>query len=256
MSEDLQTESVEDSAAPETEVASDSEPEQIEKVTFDERQQAKVDELIGGKVKQTRQAERDNADLRRQLDEAKARIPVEQRPEVAADVDIYSEDDLRRHETAIRAQARFDARTEYDADAEQNRVLDEQRRQTASFNDSLTRFRDTAANFDIDPAQMSAMDQTIGSYGGLNPAVGQFVINDDKGMLIYQHMAANPGDIAKVNGMDPMTAGVFLNDIKAQQTARNTKKVSDTPAPADRPDGGGVDKNSGQSQFLEGAKFE
>ena len=240
------------------EPSSDTAPEQKEKVTFNEDQQAVSDKVALQGRDNVRSERQKTADLQRQLEEAQAKIPKETRPTVNEAGETFEEDyeaNRNKRETQIRAQATFDARAEWDAEAAQTAQLAQQQTQQLAYQDSVTKFNGTAQTFGIDQNQLAVMGQTIASYGGLTPDVSSFVINDEQGMLIYQHMAANPLDIQTVNNMTPMQAGVFLESVKTKQAALNTKKTSDTPDPPDRLDGGGVDTDAGKYPYSKGAVF-
>ena len=55
--------------------------------------------------------------------------------------------------------------------------------------------------------------------------------------------------------MNPIAAAGFINEVKAKQTALNTKRTSSTPDPASRTDGGGTDPEAGKYPFSAGATF-
>lgn len=242
-----------------TETTPETAPEQKEEITFSEEQQKIIDNKIAGKAFEVREEKRKGAELQRQLDEAKANVPKEVRPDVVASGDIDDVDyetQRTQREAQIRTQAEFDARARFDAEAVQNAQQAEQQKQQQDFQDKTTKFYGTAAQFDIDQQALAVMDQTIASYGGLSPVVGEFVLGDEQGMLIYQHLSNHPEDIQTVNSMNPIAAAGFINEIKVKQTALNTKRTSSTPDPATRIDGGGPDPDGGKYPFSAGATFE
>lgn len=225
------------------EPSSETAPEQKEKVTFDPDQQAVIDKVALQGRENVRTERQKNADLQRDLDEARAKIPQEVRPSVIEAGDTFEEDYETKQQTReeqIRKQAVFDARGKWDAEAQQADQIATQQKQQQDFNDSVVTFRETASKFDIDQNAVALMDQTIASYGGVTPEVGQFIINDEQGMLIWQHMASNPLDIQTVNNMPLQQQGIFLADIKAKQVALHTKNQSTAPDPAENLTGSGV----------------
>lgn len=252
--QDAEPVEVEETESEEVETA----PQEEKKAEFTEEQEKSIQNRMSSKAFDVREQKRQNAVLRRELDEAKSKVPEVTRPDVQGTGDIYDEDyesQRQAREEQIRAQVEFDTRRQVGAEQAQQTQAAEFQKQQASFDEALTKFNGSAVKFDVDPAQLDVMDKTIASYGGLSPTVGQFVLNDDQGMLIYKHMASNPDDIQRVNTMDPMAAGIFLNDIKTKQAALFTKKTSGAPDPADRPEGGGVDSESGKYPHSGGATF-
>ena len=221
----------------ETETASE------EKVTFSEEQQKLVENQLAAKAFETREERRKSVELQRQLDEVKAQIPKETRPDVGNAGDVYDEDfetKQTQREAQIREQATFDARQTFRTEQAQDEQQAEAQRQQASINDSLQKFSASAADFDIDAGAFSQIDRTIGSYGGLRTDVGNRVLNDDKGMLIYQHFAQHPDDIQKVNQMDVGSAAIFVNDIRTKAVALHTKNPSNAPDPTETLKGSGA----------------
>ena len=231
-------------------------PEKKEEITFSEEQQKVVDNRLAEKAFETREERRKSADLQKQLDEVKAKIPKETRPEVPKPGDIYDEDHEEQQaarEEVIRKQAKFDARQEFDVQAAQDKQLADQQAEQASFNDSLTKFNETAVKFDIDAPTLQSMDATIASHGGLRFDVGTRVVNDEQGMLIYKHFSQNPDDIYRVNQMSEGDAAVFVSDIKTRAAALFIKKGSDAPDPPDVLRGGGIPP---EKRGPEGATYE
>jgi len=221
----------------------DTAPEEKEKVTFSQEQQAIIDKVAEDGRSKVIEERRKSADLERQLEESRAKIPKETRPEVPKSGDVFDDDHEERtaaREEGIRKQAKFDARQEFDADAAKDKELAGQQAEQARFNNSLKKFNDTAGKFDVDAATLNTFDTTIASHGGLRYDVGTRVVSDEQGMLIYKHFAQNPDDIYRVNGMTEGDAAVFVSEIKSKATALFTKKASETPDPAETLTGAGV----------------
>lgn len=218
-------------------------PEEKEKITFSEEQQAIVDK-VGHQGRENVRAERQkSADLQRQLDEATAQIPQEVRPNVVASGDIDDvdyENQRTQRESQIREQANFDTRQQVATENAQAAQIAEQQKQQQNFNDSLVRFNSSATKFDIDQAQLRTMDSIVTSYGGLSADVGGRVLNDEQGILTYKYLSEHPEDIVSVNQMSQGDAAVFLNDIKAKATVLYTKRTSNAPDPAENLSGNGV----------------
>ena len=109
---------------------SDSAPDE----KFTEAQQARFNQAIGKKVRQTRDMERRADELQRQVNDLQARVPVEQRPVVQAPPDPFaiSDEEYRRNlaqrDQQVLAQANFDHQRQQQQQHQQ-RLLHEQAQQ-------------------------------------------------------------------------------------------------------------------------------
>lgn len=237
--------------------AQDSEtaPEQKEKVTFSDDQQVIVNRLTAEGRENVRTERQKTADVQRQLEEARALVPKETRPNVSNAGDIYDDNfeaNQQARETQIREQAEFDTRQQVGAEQAHQAQVVEQNRQQAVFNDSITKFNGTAESFGIDSGTLQQMDGAIASHGGLRHDVGSRVLADDKGMLIYRHFSQNPDDIYTINRMSEGDAAVFVNEIKVKAVALNAKRTSSAPDPAQNLSGSGLSptkRGSGGATF-------
>jgi len=212
------------------------------KVEFSEEQQKIVDSQIAGKAFEVREEKRQKAELQRQLDEVKANIPKEARPDVPNAGDIYDEDyetNRAAREAKLVEQARFDERQTVQGEQVQQAQHADLQRQQEAFNQQVSEFGNRATKAGINPQELQTAMNTVNQYG-IRQDIGNFVIADEQGHLITKYLAENPQDIDTVNKLDGMNAGIFMNTVREKAVALYTKRTSDAPDPPDNLTGSGV----------------
>lgn len=233
----------------------DTAPEQKEEVEFNEEQQKVFNDGMAGKAFEVREEKRRSAELQRQLEEFKANVPKEARPDVQGTGDIYDEDyesARTAREGQIREQATFDARQAFQNEQVQQNQLVEQQKQQAAYQESLTEYGNRAAKIGITPQELQQAGTTV-SQNGLRQDVINFLIADTDGPVMTRYLSENLVDVDSVNRMNPMQAGVFMNDIREKAKALYTKTPSGAPPPADTLNGSGIVP---QKRGVGGTKFE
>lgn len=171
-----------------------------------------VNNAIGRQHQKFREQETRANTLQAENDQLRAQTPTEQRPEIPPaphpDDDDFVEKTQQREE-AIRKDAEFGMRLEQsNRDAVENTNRQAQAQQQ-TYNELAVSYTDRAQKLGVDPATLQAAGQTLVSYG-LPDATAQYLLGHEKGPLITQYLASNPGELAALSQMDSMSAAVRI----------------------------------------------
>tara|TARA_R110000744_G_scaffold278257_3_gene390535 strand:+ start:862 stop:1701 length:840 start_codon:yes stop_codon:yes gene_type:complete len=233
---------------------------QEDQVTFDERQQAKINSLIGEKVAKTHEERRRAEQLETELTALKARIPEPTVPEVPSlpnPNDYYGDPDgynatLAQRDKAIQERAEFDTR---------NRLINDQRQaatRQAEFEEAqkqqtaIATYAEAAKSFGIGAEQMQKDAHQVMQIG-IDPMLSDHIVSDPQGALITNYLAKNVLELDRMRSMSPMAASVYIaNEVKPKLAS--AKKISSAPSPANVVGGGGAPMKVPSS--IKGAKFE
>lgn len=242
-----------------TDNASPDEDSQEERIVFDPRQQAKVNELIGGKVAQTHK-ERQRADeAERKLADLKAQMPREEAPaipDLPNPEDFYSEPEKLKaaqdqRDEAIKNRATFDAQKSWETAQLQNQAQQQAKVRDQKQHEVNVKYGQTAESFGIKSEQM-AQDAAILGNSGLDFGVQDHLAQDPQGPLIVNYLAKNMLELDKLRSMSPMKAAVYIaNEIKPKLAG--IKKTTSTPHPLDLDDGNGVPEKT--DPWLDGVTY-
>lgn len=223
------------------EEGTESSPVEEEKVTFDERQQAKVDQIVGKKVKQTREAERRAQELEEKLKEAEANKPKEERPNIPQMPDTFDEDydaKLLARDEAIKRAAAYDAQ-EALLKKQQEEARNEQIRQArVKLEEDTRNYIERGEKLGLNEQQMTESAQAISSFG-IDPQIGQYLTEDPNGPLIVDYLARN---LTTTDDLSRLSVGkgieFLISEIKPK--VMSSKRTTKAPAPAKTLDGGGA----------------
>ena len=236
-------------------------PEQMEdKVAFDERQQAKVNELIGGKVAKLHDERREKEQLRQQLEQLQQYVPQQQVPSVPEmpnpddfydDIEGYQRK-VQERDKALTERAAFDAQLRYQenlrAQIAQKRQIEAQQKQQ----EQLTSYLEKGKALNLENEKIIQDGQML-SQSGLANDVQDFILQDEQGPLIASYLAGNVMELDKVLSMPPIQAAVYIANTVKPSLSR-TRKTTTTPAPAGIVDNGGAPEK--KSSYLDGVTFE
>jgi len=230
-------------------------PEQKEKVVFSEEQQAVVNKIAAEGRDKTRAGQQREADLQKQLDEAQARIPKETRPNVPDVGDVYDDDHEERQtarEKAIREAAVFDTRQtieqENNLKAQETATVKQQK----AFDDTISEYSKRATKLGESPEDVQAAMTTVNQIG-VSESVGNFILADEHGPLITKYLSTHLEEIDTINSLDPISAGIFMSELKEKAVALGIKQTSTTPDPVETLNGAGVPPSK---RGPKGATFE
>ncbi|KAK6020143.1 hypothetical protein OSTOST_14209 [Ostertagia ostertagi] len=75
--------------------------------------------------------------------------------------------------------------------------------------------------------------QTMASAGNMpaSDAVTRLVVESDKGPLLKYHLAKNPGDLQRLNAMDPLSAARAIGQLEARLSLPTANRNSKAPPP-------------------------
>ena len=238
----------------ETVTAPDSGENHEEKITFSEEQQKVVNDIAGKSAFKTREAKREAEELRRQLEEAKAKIPQATRPQIP-EVDQYSDNyaaDTAKRDEAIRQANEYDRQQ-----ADNKRQIDDaaastERKQQEDFAKTVSDYNDRATKLGVSEAELQAAGNTVVNFG-IDQQVAAFILGDDQGPLITKYLAKNPLELEALSQLDPMKAAIRIQTEIKQKASLLGNKTPTAPAPVESLSGSGVPLKERGPQ---GATFE
>lgn len=240
--------------------ASAEEGSQEERIVFDDRQQAKVNELIGGKVAQTHKERQRAEEAERKLVELQAQMPKVEAPGIPDTPnpdDFYSDPDglkaaQDKRDEAIKQRAEFDLQQSWETSQLQNQTNQRAQETVQKQQEAIVGYAKTAETFGIKSEQMQK-DAAMVSQSGLAQGIQDHLVSDAQGPLIINFLATNMLELDKIRSMDPIRAGIYIaNEIKPKLAG--IRKTTQAPNPADIVGGQGAPEKVPSS--IRGAKFE
>jgi hypothetical protein len=210
-----------------------------DKVTFDENQQQVFDDAIGKKVKATRVAERRADELAKELEELKAKVPVEERPVVPELPDQFADDyqeKMQERDKAVADAAAFDARQTVNSERQEAVQREQHEEQIKTLKGVVETYTDRAKDMGISDVDLKASSDVIGEHG-IDNSLAAHILKDDKGPAITVHLAKNPLVLEELRTMSPMQAAIHLENVVKPKLS--LKKNTETPKPATTFEGGG-----------------
>lgn len=236
------------------------ESSQEDQVTFDEKQQAKVNQIVGEKVAKTYEERRRADELERELSEIKKRVPEPTAPEIPPlpNVnDFYGDPEgynrkLVERDAAIQKRAEFDAQQRYLQDQQQQQVQRAEFEKAQKQQASIQSYAENAKSFGIDAGQMQKDAQTVLQVG-ITTELSDHIVSDPQGALITNYLAKNLVELDTIARMSPMSAAIYIaNEVKPK--LKGVKKSSSAPEPTKIVGGGGAPEKVPSA--IAGAKFE
>lgn len=230
-----------------------------EKVVFDERQQAKVNELIGEKVAKTHE-ERNRGDaLQQRLDEIEAAQPKPLAPEIPPmpDTDLLLDDpakynaEIETREKAISARAVFDANEEFVQKQGAFQAFEAQQKQEVKERQEIESYTQAATSFGIDREKMVNDANVVAQV--LSLPVKDFIMQDPQGPLITSHLRGNAVELDLLSSMSPAKAAIHIEN-KIKPKLSGVRKSTQAPAPVEIVDGGGSPER--EPDILRRAEFK
>lgn len=239
--------------------ASDTGENQEQKVTFDERQQKVVDDIIGKKTFKVREAERENERLQNELAEARKQIPQEQRPDVPtmpSSFDFDSDEEFNQavasRDKAIADAARFDGRQTYANEQLERQQQEAQKADNDALQAQVDTYAGRATKLGVKTEDLQAAGNVVAGYG-IDDSVVRHILKDEQGPLITTYLAANPVEMETIRSLDPISAGVYLSTIVKQKAEALKPKLTSAPDPVETLRGGGIPEKVHPA--LQGVKY-
>lgn len=253
-----QLESTEAEEGQEQEGSSDD--QETEERLFNDEQQAKIDDIVSGKVAKTHEVKRELEATQRELEAIKAKLPQEQAPEVP-DLpnpdDFYGDPDgynkaMANRDAAIVNRAGYDARQASVVEAEQRQEQQQEQARIEKQTEVATGYVERAKTFGI---AEDKLQQQADMVGQLIPSsdIQDFVATDEHGPLIVDYLTRNLDEAEKIGQMDTASAAIYIHS-NIKPNLASTRRKPNAPAPADIVDGGGSPKSKDPN--LDGVIFE
>lgn len=221
--------------------------------------QNRINKLTAEKYAAAREAE----ELRNKLAEleAKSAKPVESKSELIEPdlpVDIYDEDAMRKYHKDVAAYNRKvaaeEARNYYNSTNEQQKKAESEKSSRESQTQLVNQYAERGLKSGLTIEQMQLNENVIVQHG-INPDVGMFIMGDEQGALIANHLANNPESLDKLNSMSATQAAVYIhNTIKPSVAAPRT--VTAAPDPIESINGGGSREKDDFERLCPGAIIE
>lgn len=261
MSEQINTDVIEDEVPTETQVEEASQPEESEPIseasetaTDTAEEKPDLQKVIAEKAFEAREQKRRAEELERRLKEIESQKPQEVRPDIPPVPDVYDDDfesKMKARDDAILRQAAYDAqqreRQEF-ARQEEQRKQQEQQQQLANKAQEYTK-RATALG--VNAEELAQAGQRLA--GHVSEDVAGFILESDKGPLMTKYLAANPLEVDTLSQLNPMQAAVYLEtQVKPKAEQYGVKKPSQAPEPVETLSGRGANTEPGPA----GATFE
>lgn len=241
---------------------SESAPEETQSVEGEEAQDVKTDDTQPGVQeepeekpgwqkaidKQTyhrRQAERELAEAREELEKLKASQPNDVAPEIPPIPDQFDdgyEQKLAERDKALKARTEWETRQALKAAVQQREQQRQAQEAQKAWQDAEAKYVSRAKDAHIDPAELQSAGNFVGSY--LNPHVTGFILEQENGPLITTHLAKNPDQLDVVANLPPMSAAAYIASVVAPNVSAKPKPTQ-APKPPETLDGGGTPPDDG-----------
>lgn len=172
--------------------------------------------------------------------------------------DLYDDDAMRKyHAEMLEYTSKL---TEARASDSVKRYLEKQREESASSEATKSRtqlinqYAERGLKSGLTIEQMQLNEQII-SQIGISSELGDFIMSDERGALIANHLANNTDALVKLQSMSPLQAAVFIaNEVKPAVVG--PKKVTRAPDPLSPIQGGGSRVIDDFERKCPGAKFD
>lgn len=250
-----ETPEAEEQKSPEEEPEQKAEPKQEEaeedpdKVEFDERQQAKVNEIIGKKTAKQREAERQAEEYKKRLDELESKLPKQERPEIP---EIPDRDDpefdqkVKARDKAIEEAAAYDASERLRSEQELQEQQQHQQQAMQKFQSSVDKYNERAQTLGIDQGELVKAGETLQDFGyNFGPMAMAQILDDPMGPQIFVHLSKNPTDAEKLQSLPDYKKAVFIENTLKQAAQKGVKKINPPNDPPDHLDGKGAPEDEG-----------
>lgn len=253
MEEELQA--AEDAEQPEvSESAPDKGENPDKKIEFTDEQKRYFEEVVGKKAFKAREAEREAARLREELEKVKAQAPKETRPDIPDKPDPYEdgfEERLQARDEAIRKAAEFDAQERFRQEQEERQKTEAEQRAQNERQQVIQDYAQRALKLGVTEQELYKAGTTVTNYG-IDEQIEDFILQSDQGPLITVFLEQNLLELDKVRQMDPLSAAVYIETSLKPKAAALKTQVTNAPDPAETLTGAGVTSYEGPK----GATYE
>jgi hypothetical protein len=244
-------ESAEASESEPADLATDSDAEHEQK-TESQIAQDKVQEVINKKHWEAKENERKYLAAQKELEQYKAQ-QQQAAPEIPPMPDPFEDDyeqKLRQRDEAMRTRITWEAQQDYVTQQQKHTQEQEQQTKAKELYDKQMTYTKRAKDLGISGEDLQKAGEVIAHYG-LNDGLVMEILDDNDGALITKHLAANPMEIEALNGMSPYAAARYIETMRPKLAALKPKKTN-ASTPATRLDGKGTDPDSKKYKHVQG----
>ena len=112
-------------------------------------------------------------------------------------------------------------------------------KQQAEMQQVVSNFANNAVRDGVDMDKLRAAEQSL-NQAGISPQLGQYLMTDPRGGKIAEYLHDNPSVMYEVLSLDPVSAGIKIEQEIKPQALSTTPKVSNAPEPLPEIKGGGA----------------
>ena len=237
------------------EAETESSPEQEEKPEQKtDGVHKRINELTAKRYEQQRRAEAAESELS-ELRKAQAQPATEVAQAPQLPEDVYDSEAMAEYHNSMVAHQTTVAQGAVQQALQDTRTQDLQSQQTAAMQQVVSTYTNNAINDGVDMDKLRAAEQVL-NQEGIDPGLGQFIMNDPHGGKIAEYLHDNPAVRLDLLDLDPISAGYkIMNEVEALALS-TTPKVSNAPDPIPEIRGGGAldkddfDRNNPGTEFI------
>ena len=217
------------------------EPIKEEAVKFDEKQQAKVNDIVAKKTFEKNEQIRKNEVLEQRIKEIEAKIPVPSRPEIpqipdALDLDFDAK--VLARDKVILEQANYDSQERVASEQARQAELSRQQEYQTQLNDSIKVFTERSQKLNIKAEDLKAAGGIVAQQGLSDPVVAH-ILDEPTGPQITVYLSKNPLIAEELNRLTPMQAAVRISTELREAASKMVVTPATAPDPAETFTGSG-----------------
>lgn len=248
--------------SPEVDEDSDSAPDtggnQEKHIEFTAEQQEIFNKTVGVKVAEKRAIEKEKLRLEKELEELRAKVPTQSKPDVPDLPDPFALSDeeykqrLQQRERALIEAAQYDARQKAIEESQRQAAYQQQMKQQEELNASIKSYAERATQLGIKPEELQVAGNTVAQFG-MDDSLVSYILADDHGPLITKYLSNNLTELDELSRMSPTLAAAKIATTVKQKAASLKPRINGAPDPLDPPRGAG---SSPKPKGPQGATFE
>jgi len=199
--------------------------------------QEKINERINKKHLELMEAREANERLAKEKSELEAKLAEINKPGGLKPVpDIPDSFDPDFHEKLQERDRILVANSEYEHRVRLNQAAIDKVNYEKSVQEEKVRtekvnsYRERIAKFGLDEAKLTKAESNVVRFLP-NQDVKQFILEDDNGPLIVQHLNDNPVELTKVATMNPIAAALYLKETVSKIAKKLQPNPTSTPDP-------------------------
>lgn len=216
--------------------------------------------VINKKHWEAKEAERQAAEYKRQLEELQAKQQETQsvEPIVPPLPDTFDDDyeaKIAERDKKLMERARWNAEQTMRQTQQEQLQQQQLQQQKQQIMQSVQTYEERAKGFGIDKQELEQVGNLV-SNSGISVDLQMELLNDPDGALIVKHLASDIQSLDQLTKMTPYQAANFINQTIRPKAVNLKPKASNAPPPPDNLTGGTVDTDASKYSIVAGAKFE